>query len=293
MQRLDFASLLGSKPSAERERVLAMVAARIVAPHTKLATTRWWHTTTLATDFGVADANEDDLYAAMDWLLARQDAIQKKLAARHLSDGGLVLYDLSSSYFEGSTCPLARLGHNRDGKKGLLQVNYGLLTDARGCPVAVSVHEGNVADSSTFLPEVKRLRESFGVGQMVMVGDRGMISSKAIDELRETQGIDWITALKSASIRTLVEQGQLQLGLFDERNLMEIASPDIRRATGGVSQSAARGAARAQAPGPARCHRKEPAADQGTRGCGQAQGRRCDWAARGQGGQPVQGVQTL
>ena len=226
MQRLDFASLLGSKPSAERERVLAMVAARIVAPHTKLATTRWWHTTTLATDFGVADANEDDLYAAMDWLLARQDAIQKKLAARHLSDGGLVLYDLSSSYFEGSTCPLARLGHNRDGKKGLLQVNYGLLTDARGCPVAVSVHEGNVADSSTFLPEVKRLRESFGVGQMVMVGDRGMISSKAINELRETQGIDWITALKSASIRTLVEQGQLQLGLFDERNLMEIASPE-------------------------------------------------------------------
>ncbi|RKE26182.1 DDE family transposase [Paraburkholderia sp. BL23I1N1] len=226
MQRLDFASLLGSKPSPERERVLAMVAARIVAPHTKLATTRWWHTTTLATDFGVADANEDDLYAAMDWLLARQDAIQKKLAARHLSAGGLVLYDLSSSYFEGTTCPLARLGHNRDGKKGLLQVNYGLLTDARGCPVAVSVYEGNVADSSTFLPEVQRLRESFGVGQLVMVGDRGMISSKAIDELRETQGIDWITALKSASIRALVEQGQLQLGLFDEHNLMEIASPE-------------------------------------------------------------------
>jgi len=226
MQRLDFASLLGSKSSPERERVLAMVAARIVAPHTKLATTRWWHTTTLATDFGVADANEDDLYAAMDWLLARQDAIQKKLAARHLSAGGLVLYDLSSSYFEGTTCPLARLGHNRDGKKGLLQVNYGRLTDARGCPVAVSVHEGNVADSSTFLPEVQRLRESFGVGQLVMVGDRGMISSKAIDELRETQGIDWITALKSASIRTLVEQGQLQLGLFDERSLMEIASPE-------------------------------------------------------------------
>jgi transposase len=226
MQRLDFASLLGSKPSPERDRVLAMVAARIVAPHTKLATTRWWHTTTLATDLGVADANEDDLYAAMDWLLVRQDAIQKKLAARHLSAGGLVLYDLSSSYFEGTTCPLARLGHNRDGKKGLLQVNYGLLTDARGCPVAVSVHEGNVADSSTFLPEVQRLRESFGVGQLVMVGDRGMISSKAIDELRETQGIDWITALKSASIRTLVEQGQLQLGLFDEHNLMEITSPE-------------------------------------------------------------------
>lgn len=226
MQHLDFASLLGAKPSRERDLVLAMVAARIVAPHTKLATTRWWHTTTLAADFGVADADEDDLYAAMDWLLARQDAIQKKLAARHLSPGGLVLYDLSSSYFEGTTCPLARLGHNRDGKKGLLQVNYGLLTDARGCPVAVSVHEGNVADSVTFLPEVQRLRERFGIERLVMVGDRGMISSKAIDELRDLDGVSWITALKNASIRTLVECGQLQLGLFDERNLLEIASPD-------------------------------------------------------------------
>jgi transposase len=226
MQRLDFASVLGAKPSRERERVLAMVAARIVAPHTKLATTRWWHTTTLAADFGVAEADEDDLYAAMDWLLARQDAIQGKLAARHLGEGGLVLYDLSSSYFEGSTCPLARLGHNRDGKKGLLQVNYGLLTDARGCPVAVSVHEGNVADSATFMPEVQRLREQFGVQQRVMVGDRGMIGHKAIAELREMDGIGWITALKNASIRALVEQGQLQLGLFDERNLVELASPE-------------------------------------------------------------------
>jgi transposase len=225
MQRLGFASLLGSTPSPERERVMAMVAARIVAPHTKLATTRWWNTTTLATDFGVADANEDDLYAAMDWLLARQDAIQKKLAARHLSAGGLVLYDLSSSHFEGTTCPLARLGHNRDGKKGLLQVNYGLLTDACGCPVAVSVHEGNVADSTTFLPEVQRLRECFGIEQLVMVGDRGMVGNTSIAQLREMAGMDWITALKSASIRTLVEQDQLQLGLFDERNLLEITSP--------------------------------------------------------------------
>jgi transposase len=226
MQRLGLASLLGTKPSRERERVLAMVAARIVAPSPKLATTRWWHTTTLAEDFGVAEANEDDLYAAMDWLLARQDAIQKKLAVRHFSEGGLVLYDLSSSYFEGTTCPLAKLGHNRDGKTGLLQVNYGLLTDARGCPVAVSVHEGNVADSATFMPEVQRLREQFGIEQLVMVGDRGMIGHKAIAELREMDGIGWITALKSASIRALVEQGQLQLGLFDERNLMEITSPE-------------------------------------------------------------------
>ncbi|NDZ11391.1 transposase [Variovorax sp. WS11] len=226
MASLEMASLLASKPCAERALVLAMVAARIVAPHTKLATTRWWHTTTLAEDFGVADADEDDLYAAMDWLLERQDRIQKKLASRHLSPGGLVLYDLSSSYFEGSCCPLAKLGYSRDGKKGLLQVNYGLLTDARGCPLAVSVHEGNVADSQTLMPEVKRLREDFGIEQLVMVGDRGMISNKAIDEMRESDGIAWITALKSVSIRALVEQGQLQLDLFDERNLLELSSPD-------------------------------------------------------------------
>lgn len=226
MQRLGVASLLASKSSRERDLVLAMVASRILAPQTKLATTRWWHTTTLAEDFGVADAGEDELYAAMDWLLPRQDRIQKTLAARHLREGSLVLYDLSSSYFEGTTCPLAKRGYNRDGKHGLLQVNYGLLTDARGCPVAVSVHEGNTADSQTLLPEVQRLRQDFGLEHLVMVGDRGMISQKAIDEIRQTDGIGWITALKSASIRALVEQGQLQLGLFDERNLLELSSPD-------------------------------------------------------------------
>jgi hypothetical protein len=226
MQHLGLASMLASKPCRERDLVSAMVASRILAPHTKLATTRWWHTTTLAEDLGVADANEDDLYAAMDWLLARQDTIQKKLAARHLICGGLVLYDLSSSYFEGSCCPLAKRGYNRDGKRGLLQVNYGLLTDARGCPVAVSVHEGNVSDSKTLLPEIKRLREDFGIEQLVMVGDRGMISSKAIQEIRATEGVAWITALRSVSIRVLVEQGQLQIDLFDERNLLELISPD-------------------------------------------------------------------
>jgi hypothetical protein len=226
MHRLGFAALIAAKPCRERDLVLAMVAARIVAPQTKLATTRWWHTTTLAEDFGVADASEGDLYAAMDWLLPRQERIQQKLAARHLHAGGLVLYDLSSSYFEGITCPLAKLGHNRDGKRGLLQVNYGLLTDARGCPVAVSVHEGNTADSKTFMPEVQRLRQGFGIERMVMVGDRGMIGQKAIAEMRATDGIGWITALKSASIRILIEQGQLQLDLFDERNLLELSSPD-------------------------------------------------------------------
>ena len=226
MRRLGFESLLAARPSRQRDLVLAMVAARIVAPHTKLATTRWWHTTTLAEDCGVADADEDELYAAMDWLLARQDTIEKKLAARQFDAGGLVLYDLSSSYFEGSTCPLAKLGYSRDGRKGTLQVNYGLLTDARGCPVAVSVHEGNVADSLTLLPAVKRLRHDFGIERLVMVGDRGMISQKAIAEMREADGIGWITALKSTSILALVEQGHLQLGLFDERNLVELGSPD-------------------------------------------------------------------
>ena len=226
MQRLGLALLIGTQPSRERDLVLAMVASRIIEADTKLATTRRWHTTTLAEDFGVTQANEDDLYSAMDWLLARQDAIQKKLAARHLSAGGLVLYDLSSSYFEGSSCPLARRGYSRDGKPGTLQVNYGLLTDVRGCPVSVSVFEGNTADSKTFMPAVQRVREDFGLEQVVMVGDRGMVSQKAIDELRESDGMGWITALKSTSIRALVEQGQLQLGLFDERNLVELSSPD-------------------------------------------------------------------
>jgi|SRR5579859_6894089 len=226
MQRLGLASLLAARPCRERDLALAMVASRILAPHTKLATTRWWHTTTLACDFGVAQANEDDLYAAMDWLLARQDKIERKLAARHLAAGGLVLYDLSSSYFEGTTCPLAKLGHDRDGKRGLLQVNYGLVSDVRGCPVAVSVHEGNTSDSTTLLPAVQRVQKDFGIERLVMVGDRGMIAQKAIDEMRATDGLAWITALKSASIRVLVEQGHLQLGLFDERNLVELSSPD-------------------------------------------------------------------
>lgn len=226
MTRLGLPALLGTRPSQMRDRVLAMIAARILAPHTKLATTRWWHTTTLAEDFGVADATEQDLYAAMDWLLAQQDAIQSRLAARHLPAGSRVLYDLSSSYFEGVTCPLAQRGYNRDGKSGKLQVNYGLLTDARGCPVAVSVHEGNTADPATLMPEIHRLKQDFGIAQLVMIGDRGMISQKAIDAIREQDGIGWITALKSGAIRSLIEQGQLQLGLFDERNLFEFAHPD-------------------------------------------------------------------
>jgi transposase len=227
MQRLGFASLVASKACPERDLVQAMVAARILCPATKLATTRLWHQSTLAQEFGVSEANEDALYAAMDWLLAGQDRIQKKLATRHLKEDPLVLYDLSSSYFEGTHCPLAKLGYSRDGKRGTLQVNYGLLTDERGCPVAVSVYEGNTSDSTTFMPQLTKLREEFGVRRMVMVGDRGMISQKAIDEMRQDADVAWITALRSASIRTLVEQGHLQMGLFDERNLLEISSPDF------------------------------------------------------------------
>ena len=227
MQRLGFESLLASRASRQRDLVGATVAARILAPHTKLATTRWWHSTTLAEEFGVADATEDELYAAMDWLLERQARIERKLAGRHLRAGGLVLYDLSSSYFEGSCCPLGRIGHNRDGKKNKLQVNYGLVSAPGGCPVAVSVYEGNTADAKTLLPQVKRLREEFGIDTMVIVGDRGMISQKSIKELRTLEGVSWITALKSAQIRQLIEQGSLQLGLFDQRNLLELTHPDF------------------------------------------------------------------
>jgi hypothetical protein len=148
MQRLGFESLIASRASVERERICALIAARVIAPHTKLATTRWWRTTTLA-EYGVLDADEDDLYAAMDWLLERQSMIERKLAARHLQHGAFALYDLSSSYFEGTHCPLGKIGYNRDGKKNKLQVNYGLLTTRTGCPVAVSAYEGNTVDAKT------------------------------------------------------------------------------------------------------------------------------------------------
>jgi len=227
MQRLGFEACLASRPSRARALVVAMVVARILAPESKLATTRWWHTTTLPADLGVSDADEDALYAAMDWLLERQARIERKLAARHLAEGGLVLYDLTSSYFEGTTCPLAAFGHNRDGRRGKLQVNYGLLTDARGCPVAVSVFPGNTGDPTTLRPEVERVRADFGIGQLVLVGDRGMISQTQITALQTLPGVDWITALKSGAIRDLVAGGHLQLGLFDERNLFELTSPDF------------------------------------------------------------------
>jgi transposase len=226
MQRLGFESLLASRASPERDRVCAMVAARILAPHTKLATTRWWQHTTLAQESAVVDADERDLYSAMDWLLKHQRTIERKLAARHLKEGALALYDLSSSYFEGKCCPLGKIGHNRDGKKNKPQVNYGLLAAKNGCPIAISVYEGNTSDTKTLMPAVQKLREEFGLAQLVLVGDRGMISHKAIGQLRELAGLDWITALKSTQIRALVQGETLQLGLFDEHNLFEFSHED-------------------------------------------------------------------
>jgi hypothetical protein len=225
MDQLGFRRLLGGRPCPEADLVTAMVAARVVCPHTKLATTRWWQSRTLAEDLDVRNASEDDLYDAMDWLLKRQPQIERRLAGRHLQRGGLVLYDLTSSYFEGTTCPLAKRGHNRDGKRDKLQVNYGLVTDGRGCPVAVSVFDGNVSDARTLQPQVERVREDFGIREVVLVGDRGMIGQQTIEGLGQLEGVQWITALKSVQIRTLLEGGALQLGLFDERNLVELTHP--------------------------------------------------------------------
>ena len=227
MQRLAFTDIIASQPSRERDLVCAMIASQILEPDSKLAFTRWWENTTIPDVFGVGMASEDELYAAMDWLLKRQPHIEKKLAARHLTEGGLVLYDLSSSYFEGVTCPLAALGYSRDGKKGKLQVNYGLLTDSRGCPVAVSVFKGNTGDPKTLMPQVEKVQSEFGIDHLVLVGDRGMISQKQIKQCRARDGIDWISALKTGAIRKLVASGKLQMGLFDERNLFELAHPDF------------------------------------------------------------------
>jgi hypothetical protein len=227
MRRLGFDKLIDGKASRERDLVAAMVAGRIVAPEaSKLAMTHAWADTTLAEDFGVADAHEDELYAAMDWLIERQDKIEKRLAKRHLKEGGLVLFDLTSSSFEGVTCPLAKIGYSRDGKPGTLQVNYGLLTDARGCPVSVSVFEGNTADPKTLSPQVEKVRDRFGIASLIMVGDRGMISNVQIEAMRKMEGVDWITALKSGAIARLADAGHLQPDLFDERNLIGFTSED-------------------------------------------------------------------
>lgn len=224
--RLGLAQVISPRPCRERSLVLAMVAARVLAPDSKLATTRWWHTTTLAEEFGASEATEDDLYAAMDWLIDRQGAMEKKLAQRHLTPGGLALYDVTSTYLEGGTCPLGAFGYNRDGKRGKKQVNYGLLTDARGCPVAMSVYPGDTGDAGTLLGELKKVREGFGIGSLVVVGDRGMVGKREVEELARQPGMDWISALKGSQVRKLLGTGAIQLGLFDERGLYEMEHPD-------------------------------------------------------------------
>ena len=225
--RLGLPRLMDSRPSRERNLVVAMIVARILAPHSKLATTRWWHNTTLPAVLGVQDANESDLYAALDWLLKRQGRIEKKLAARHLAEGGLALYDLSSSYFEGATCPLAAFGHNRDGKKGKRQVNYGLLANSQGVPVAVSVFKGNIADPTTLLGQARCIQKTFAIRSFVIVGDRGMITQTQINALRGEDGVDWITALRPKAVQTLLADGALQMDLFDERNLFTLTHPNF------------------------------------------------------------------
>jgi transposase len=226
IRKLGLAAILSSKRCRERDLVVAMIAQRLLDPCSKLATTRAWHTTTLAEELGVQEATEDDLYQAMDWLLARKERIEQKLAERHLADGDLVLYDVSSSYYEGRTCPLARWGHDRDGQKGRPIIVYGVMTDGEGRPLSVQVYPGNTADPKTVADQVEKLRQKFGLARVVLVGDRGMLTQPQIDKLKQQPGWGWITALTSVAIRRLVTQGALQLSLLDEKNLAEMSSPD-------------------------------------------------------------------
>jgi len=234
LRRIGLDRRLAPRPRGDsrwRDLVIAMIVARIVAPASKLATAKGLSPDTAASslgamlDLGVVD--EDQLYAALDWLLKRQPAVEAALAKRHLSGGTLVLYDVSSSYLEGRCCELARLGYNRDGKKGKLQIVYGLLCAADGCPLAVEVFEGNTADPATLAALVAKLKQRFALERVVLVGDRGMITQARIDQDLTTAGLDWITALRAPAIRALAKGGALQLSLFDERDMASVTSPDF------------------------------------------------------------------
>ena len=225
-RKLGFPALLGP-PGPARDLAYALVVSRVLRPASKLSAISWWDDVTLGTDLGVAGASADDAYAAMDWLVARQDAIEKELARRHLREGGIAMFDLSSSWVEGRCCELAAYGYSRDGKKGKAQIEYGLLTDPEGRPVAVRVFTGNTGDPKTFPEAVDAVRGTFGLRQMIMVGDRGMITSARIADLRELEGMAWITCLRGPAIRKLMaDGGPLQLSLFDEQDLAEVGSPD-------------------------------------------------------------------
>jgi Transposase DDE domain len=220
-----------SEPNRPRDLVMAMIVGRIVAPASKLATAKALDPATAASSLGVelrlSEVGEDELYAALDWLLERQGAIETALAKRHLKGGTLVLYDVSSSYVEGRCCPLAKRGYNRDGKKGKLQIVYGLLCAPDGCPVAIEVFEGNTADPMTLADQVTKLKRRFAIDHVVLVGDRGMITEARIDEDLRPAGLDWITALRAPALKELVGGGWLQMSLFDERDMAAVTSPDF------------------------------------------------------------------
>jgi hypothetical protein len=227
---LGLPALLG-RGCRERDLVMAVIVSRVVKPESKLATLSGWADSTIGTDLNVAGASTDEVYAAMDWLLARQDDIEAKLALRHLSAAAnpstMALFDLSSSWMEGTHCPLAARGHSREGNKGKTQIEYGLLTDPRGRPVAIGVFAGNTADPTSFIHAVEVVRNKFGLGELVMVGDRGMITTARIDALKKLGGTGWLTALGAPAIAKLIaNDGPLQMSLFDQQDLAEIAHPD-------------------------------------------------------------------
>ena len=223
-RRLELGRLLDRQAGRERDLCLAMIVGRVIAPGSKLEMSRQLNQTTLADELNVADADEDDLYRAMDWLQERQERVEDRLARRHLTDGEMVLYDVSSSYFEGRTCPLAKLGYSRDGKRGMAQIIYGLMCDMAGRPVAVEVFTGEVHDDKTLPSQIKKLTGRFGLSQVVVVSDRGMVTQANIELLRETDGVQWITALKAPTIKKLARTGIFQPSLFDEQNLAEITA---------------------------------------------------------------------
>ena len=225
-RRLRLPGLLG-EPGRMRDLAMALLIARVVRPGSKLATRRWWADTTLAADLGVADASRDEVYAALDWLADRQDTIEAALAARHLTDGGMAMFDLSSSWVTGRHCPLAAFGHSRDARRDHPQITYGLLTDTAGRPVAVRVFPGNTADPTAFTDIPTLLHHTFGLSEVVIVGDRGMLTTARVDALKSLGGFGWVTALRAPAVAALAaEQGPLQLSLFDQANLAEIAHPD-------------------------------------------------------------------
>jgi len=221
-RRLDLAKVLDRSPCRERDLCMAMILGRVIGPGSKLGTVRTLGQSTLASELGVEGADEDDLYLAMDWLLERQEQVQDRLAARHLADGEMVLYDVSSSYFEGRTCPLAKRGYSRDGKSGLAQIIYGLLCDTDGRPVAVEVFTGELHDDKTLTSQIAKLQDRFGLSRIVVVADRGMVTKANIELLAEADGVGWITALKAPTIKKLARSGVFQPSLFDEQNLGEI-----------------------------------------------------------------------